>query len=89
MWVALRATFGILLVCLIVVTVVSPYVDLPQTTLRARQAAIRILGVLALCWAATAGWHEWRRAERVLSQELDLRGLHDRHLLGRTCVLLC
>ncbi|MGB9105521.1 MAG: hypothetical protein WCC59_12240 [Terriglobales bacterium] len=89
MWVALRATFGILLACLIVVIVVSPYVDLPQTTLRARQAAIRILGVLALCWAAVAGRHERRRSERVSSQELDLRGLHDRHPLGLACVLLC
>jgi uncharacterized membrane protein YbhN (UPF0104 family) len=89
MWVALRATFGILLVCLIVVIVVSPYVDLPQTTLRARQAAILILGVLALCSAAAASWHERWRAERLWTEELDWRGLHHRHLLGRTCVLLC
>lgn len=89
MRVALRATFGTLLVCLIVVIVVSPYVDLPQTTLRAPQAAIRILMVLAFGWAAAAGWHERRPAERFCAEELDLRGLHDRSMLGRTVVLLC
>ena len=85
----MRVLVGMVLVLLILVIVVSPYVDLPLSTLGARQAAILILGVLALCWAAVAGWHGWRRAERVSSQELDLRGLPDRHLLGRTCALLC
>lgn len=87
MWVRLRAIFVILLVCLIVLIVVSPYVDLPLTNLRARQALLSILTVLACCGAAAASWRDLRRAACLWTEQLDLRGLHD--LPGRTCTLLC
>ena len=89
MWVLLRAAFGIFLVCLILVIVISPYVDLPQTTLRARQAAAQILTVLGLCWACAAGWQQPRRTERLTLRKVDLFGYNHRNLVELTCAFLC
>jgi hypothetical protein len=89
MRVALRSIFAILLVSLIVVMVISPYVDLPLTTLRARQAAIRILTVLTLCWAVAAGWYLLLRTERLSSRQVGWHGLHDNDLRGLSSALRC
>jgi threonine/homoserine/homoserine lactone efflux protein len=90
MWERLRVIFGVALVLLILVIVVSPYVDLPFTTLRARQMALRVVGLFVVCWIAIAGTRQvFHPAERPDSQELKLHSHAGRYLLGLTCALLC
>jgi hypothetical protein len=90
MWAAVRVLVGMLLVLLIVVIVVSPYVDLPLSTLGAQPAALLLLSTVAMAWAVVAaicrpvhrdGVHA---CERQFSPGVHVRGLRD-----LTCALLC
>jgi|SRR5689334_12098457 len=49
MWSELRTIVGVGLVCCIVVLVISPFGDVPATTLRAKQAALMALTALVMC----------------------------------------
>jgi hypothetical protein len=82
----LRVGLATLLVCFIVLIVVSPYIDLPLSTVNARQAALQALTMVLLCWAAAAVWQMFAL---VRKQELDRRDLNDGRLLELTGSLRC
>lgn len=88
MWAVVRALVGICLVLLIVAMVVSPYVDLPLTTVGAQPASPWLLGAMA--WAAVGAICRPVRCDQMHACEPSFsRGVHDRGLLGLTCALLC
>jgi hypothetical protein len=91
MWGVLRVIFGVALVLLILVLVVSPYVDLPLATLRARQIAHRILGLFITCWTALAALagQVFRLSGRYRTRRENAPGYAGRDLLGLNCALLC
>jgi hypothetical protein len=88
MWAAVRLCIGIMLVLLIVVVVVSPYVDLPLTTVGAQQATLHLLAIISLCSAIAIGQH-LRLVQHSWTHGRELRNHHDRRLLLLSCTLLC
>jgi hypothetical protein len=89
MWAMVRMLVGTVLVLLIVVIVVSPYVDLPLSTLGALGAARSLLSMLAMAWAVVAGIWPVHRGEAQLCQHHFSPGVTERGLLDLNCVLLC
>ena len=85
MWGVVRTGVGMLFVCLIVFIVVSPYIDLPVTTLTARQAVTGIVATIALCGRLG---QELRLAEGLQSN-LEPGGLRDAYSMPLTDALLC
>ncbi|MGI9102487.1 MAG: hypothetical protein ACR2IF_08590 [Terriglobales bacterium] len=85
----LRTTVGIVLVALILVIVVSPYVDLPLTALRSQQVVLWLLGMLALVWETAV---MLRRLCSMPGQALLFRfipGIDRGAAPGVACALLC
>ena len=85
-----RAIFGVSLVVFILAVVVSPYVDLPLTTVDWQQAALWLCSALAVACTAVSGirraavcgpWdiRDWQRGPNI----------HKRGLFDLTCALLC
>ncbi len=67
MWGILRVVLAIALVLVIVYIVISPYMDLPLTTLRARQLALVAIGLLFASWYVPAvGRLRWSAAATIL-----------------------
>lgn len=85
----MRACIGISLVLLIVAIMVCPFVDLPLTTVRAQQAALYLLTIVALCCVAAATWQKPQFTEFGWTRGLDVRNLDDRRLPGMGCARLC
>ena len=83
-----RTILGVFLVVFILAIVVSPYADLPLTTVGSQQAALWLCIALAFaavpgsCRAAACG--QWDACERQRSP-----GIHERGLFALTCALLC
>jgi hypothetical protein len=90
MWAIVRVLVGMVLVLLILVIVVSPYVDLPLSTLGTRPAAGSLLSTVALAWAVVAGiCRPVHDGEVHVYPRHFSPGVTQRGLLDLTCVLLC
>jgi hypothetical protein len=84
----MRSTLGVLLVLLIVFIVVSPYFDLPLSTLRAGEALLGIVPIFALLRIAAVLYLDLRLANPHWPGHIDGRR-YDRYLPEHTCALLC
>jgi hypothetical protein len=85
MWGVLRAALGVLLVCVVVFLVISPYVDPPLTVLRARQIAVGVLAVMSVCWEMAANRQPLRGAERVWPPAGHFPDTHPLRLITLLC----
>jgi hypothetical protein len=90
MWGAMRAIIGLLLVLFILAIVVSPYVDLPLTTVSSQLDAFCVLSALAIALVGIASISRSVYFSQVYafgSQRSP--GIHQRGLLDKICALLC
>jgi hypothetical protein len=90
MWALLRTLVAIVFVLLILTIVVSPYVDLPLTDLRAQQAVFWLVSAVLVAWLAVAA--ACRPATCKESQVHEGRPGWLRYELGLlelNCALLC
>ncbi len=90
MWGTLRVGLAIALVFLIVYIVISPYIDLPLTTLRARQSALVAIGFLfgISCVPAVARL-VCRPSATILNNPGASSHVFRADPLRLTCALLC
>jgi hypothetical protein len=85
-----RAILGVFLVVFILAIVVSPYVDLPLTTVDSQQAALWLCSALAVAWAAVPGFCRTAACGQLQASDRQ-RGtaIHERGLFDLTGALLC
>lgn len=83
-----RTLLAVLLVSLLVAIVVSPYIDLPLTTLPARQPTGTLVAALALCLIVVSLGSTLIIPGR-LRANIAMPVTIDVHMLPLTCALLC
>ncbi len=90
MWGIVRVVAAIALLVLILYVVVSPYIDLPLTTLRGRQLLVAAVGLLAACCCVRGMGRPASRliAKRVMHSCVPVNFLRGEPL-RLTCELLC
>jgi hypothetical protein len=88
MWSELRTIVGVGLLCCIVVLVISPFGDLPLTTLRAKQTALLALAALALCWQSVS-MAAVMTPSRGPGGSPPTSSMPEREHSQQSCVILC
>ncbi len=88
MWRGVRVVLGITLLLLILIILISPYVDLPPVTLRAWHTALSVIALIA-CGMAIASIGETVRRPAWWSEVLKRCDVAERGQSGANFVLRC